>query len=110
MTDRERSIWESTASRSEIAAHYANSNTPRRYRLEGTAAGNSRMVTKALAERLRIRYGGGIVQIFEMRPLVERQALGLIVCPVCEATAGEPCVSKLGNLRKPHAVRWEVSP
>lgn len=59
MTERERSIWESTASREALAAHYWNSKTPRRYRLEGTPAGNSRMVTKGLAERLRVQYGGG---------------------------------------------------
>lgn len=53
---------------------------------------------------------GGVVQIFELRPLEERQALALVECPVCEAKAGDPCFSKLGNVRKPHALRWEVSP
>lgn len=110
MTGRERDIFEATASAAELAAHYAHSiPVRRRWRLEGTLAGNSRLVTRALAERLRSRYGGGIVQVFELRPLCERQALALPECPVCTVAAGEPCISKLGNPRRPHARRWEVS-
>ena len=101
-------IWESMASRAELVEKYGSlwPAMRRRFRVEGSRAGNSRLVTQTTAKRYKGEYGGKIVEVVPLVSLAERQAKDLPGCEFCKAAAGEPCKSKTGKLRVPHAGRW----
>ena len=90
----------------EAREHARSIGRWRRWRLEGTAAGNSRFVGRATAERLQRRYGGKVVHYQPPRrePKVEAAARELGECPRCKASPGQPCRSFSGR-RMPHAGR-----
>lgn len=113
MTARElRAIWawEALASRAELKDKHAGKFPiiRRRWRIEGTRVGHSRLLTHEKAKETRARYGGRAHQIIPFTPLAERQAAKLKACPHCGAYAGKPCKSKHGNVVTPHRARWEL--
>lgn len=102
--------WEARAERKDLVAEYANKYpiTRRRWRVEGTRVGHSRLLTHEKAQLTCARYGGRVVQIVPFTPLAERQALNLKACPLCKAKASKPCKSKHGRVVTPHVARWEL--
>ena len=102
--------WEAKATRKELEAKHANKSpiTRRRWRVEGTHAGNSRLLTELKAKDTRAKYGGAVHEVIPFTPIEVRQAKDLPACPYCEAAKGEPCQSSEGNTVAPHAKRWEV--
>lgn len=83
----------------------------RRYRVEGSRAGNSRLVTFGTAVNLQKAYGGEIVELIEKRGTKEdtkrcdSRHLELGDCPVCFRPAGQPCERPSGERRAPHTAR-----
>lgn len=102
--------WEARATHNELAARHANAYpiTRRRWRVEGTRAGNSRLLTHTSAINCCVAYGGKVVNVIPFTPLAERQAAKLPDCPRCHAANGKPCKSSLGRVVTPHQVRWEL--
>ncbi len=107
--DHERA-WEATATHAQLKAKHEGRSpvVRRRFRVEGTQLGNSRLLTRPKAMDTRTCYGGRIVEVIIFRPLYERQAAKLKACPHCEVAAGKPCKSNQGNVVTPHAKRWEL--
>ena len=107
--DHERA-WEATATHAQLKAKHQGKFPiiRRRFRVEGTQVGNSRLLTWEKAMDTRGRYGGSIAEVIEFKPLAERQALNLKACPHCEVAAGKPCKSNHGKVVPPHAKRWEL--
>jgi hypothetical protein len=107
---RERKwAWEAVATHKELIAEYGRKSplTRRRWRTEGSRAGNSRLLTLTKARDARAKYGGRVVEVIPFTSLAIRQAAGLKVCPHCKASAGEPCKSSSGATVTPHLKRWE---
>jgi hypothetical protein len=83
----------------------------RKFRVEGTPVGNSRLLCLPTAKRVQTKLGGKIVNYRprpELPPL-ERAAkeAGLPPCPLCGAAPGTACrtVGWRGARRRPHAIR-----
>lgn len=99
----------------------AKETKSRKYRLEGSAGGNSRLVGKTTALRLRMKYGGEIVN-YRPAPLappleLDAAARELPPCPVCGV--GEKMACREGRplegwpkdprqRRRPHAARLKL--
>lgn len=89
----------------------------RRWRVEGTSAGNSKLLTEERAIKVQRRTGGKVVLVIPtptelgLAPMTANQALavGLPTCSVCQREAGEPCRTPKGKSRKPHSDRIEAS-
>lgn len=97
----------------------------RRWRVEGSPAGSSRLVPLKLAEKTQARYGGHIVELIgpppPAPPRVSKntdRALGLPPCPICFAKDGEACTKvkrgavpgakdAKGKTCPPHKARFE---
>lgn len=80
-----------------------------RFRVEGTAVGNShsRFLTRARAESTRAKYGGEIVELVTARPRAEireseirEAAKEAPACATCKVPAGEPCLRVLGSTKR----------
>ena len=100
---------ESVASHKSLIAAYGNTWPMRkRWRVEGSAGGNSRMLMKHTANRAANRYGGRVVEVIPFTPIQERQAANMPACPRCKAKAGKPCKTAKKTIAKPHLVRWEA--
>jgi len=100
-------LEESMATHGQLVAEYANKWPNRkRWRVEGSRGGNSRMLMKDTATAACARYGGKVVEVIPSIPLAERQAAKMPACPRCEAVAGKPCQSRNAKVVKPHLVRW----
>jgi len=84
----------------------------RRFRVEGSAAGTSRLVTKSSAKRLRKRYGGQIVELvpdlWHKSPANVLRANGLPYCPTCRVEPDEACRHPKGAMRPPHEARMQL--
>ena len=95
----------------------------RRFRVEGTWSGNSRLLCKLSAQRTLGMYGGTLVELIPSRTQYrtdrgitrlskhDRDAdlLELKACPKCNAMAGRACVEKAGaKKRKPHVMRLKL--
>jgi hypothetical protein len=99
-----RRAQESTATHEDLRAQalrrYADSKrwTGRRFRVEGTGAGNSFLMGKKRAEATQRKYGGRVVDAIGIKPKGtskrEEQAAALPACPTCGAAAGLPCVRR----------------
>ena len=107
----DRAMRESTFSRAQVLkyAQIVGPSFKARWRLEGSAAGNSKLVTLAAARKLQDRYGGTIVEMLppgwiKTRVDVQRAA-GLPYCPMCRVDPDAACRDRLGNLRPPHDAR-----
>lgn len=87
----------------------------RRFRLEQSRAGSSRLVIHGLAERLQKQYGGEIVEVIpapvrrERITRYEEEALHLAECSWCGAAAGAACKAPRGAQVWAHKVR-EMAP
>lgn len=83
----------------------------RRFRVEGSRAGNSRLLRRDGAEEARRRYGGTIVEVYPRQTREEKAASvarDMPACPRCKVPSGEPCIAASGNIREPHARRWDA--
>lgn len=109
-----RAMLESMWTAEEATAWDAGLKRPttRRYRLEGSRAGNSRLVSLKSAEKLKAEFGGEVVELIpprSTRPRIKRldwAATGFDWCPVCGAAENTACVTtEKGRRRKPHAKR-----
>ena len=113
MTNRAQDrAWEAMATHEELRAHYKEAlrlrMMRRRFRVEGTRAGNSYLLTKTSAIETRARHGGKIAEVIPFTSLPERQAATLPACPRCKVEKGKPCVSSSKKVRAPHQARWEL--
>jgi hypothetical protein len=83
----------------------------RRFRVEGSSAGNSRMLRETAAWNMQQLYGGKVVELIPPSSSVERKtvyevaAMNLGECSWCKAAAGAPCVFPDGSPRHPHGHR-----
>jgi len=75
----------------------------RRFRVEKSRAGNSRLISARLADEMKGRYGGEIIEMIEHVAL--ELGRDMRKCKQCDAKAGAPCVAGSGNLRRPHSKR-----
>lgn len=107
LVNHTRSTEESLMSPEEAREHLRKDRSRRKFRVEGTRAGNSRFVTLKTAERIRDRLGGAIVNYRPFQPSKHRAAARMLGhCPVCRVRAGSPCRVGLSSIiRKPHAKR-----
>lgn len=113
MTDEENEwAWEAKATHKQLVAKHASKFpiTRKRWRLEGTRAGNSRLLMLETANLSRARYGGKVVEVIPFTPLAVRQAAKLPECPHCKAEKAKPCKSSNGKIVTPHLRRWAVEP
>jgi hypothetical protein len=113
-----RPIDPGTAAREAMASpeacrDLARENGARKFRLEGTPGGNSRLLCLTTAQRLQQKLGGRIIN-YRPRPdlpPLEQAAkdAALPPCPLCGATPGTACRRVgwrgPGARRRPHAVR-----
>ena len=113
--DREMTYTKATLEASmgtaEAKKYASTTNVGRRkYRLEGSRAGNSRFLYLPTAERMKRAYGGTIVDHRPAKPpayLVESTKLP--DCPSCGAHKGRPCkFVGSGKSRRPHASRKKL--
>lgn len=86
----------------------------RRWRVEGSRAGNSRLLHKKTADHTRLKYGGSVVELIpappppnyadsDLYPAVHKGA-----CPRCKAPIGAPCFTDKKKPRRPHSARDEL--
>lgn len=85
----------------------------RRFRVEGTHVGNSRLLSERDAQGTALRYGGQMVELVTRETFVVAQAKtsggsGLPECvrATCFAEAGKPCRNKAGEICSAHACRF----
>lgn len=84
-----------------------------RFRVEGSRAGNSRLLGKKAAEQTQAKYGGVLVEVIPTptaagepkRTVNQSLADELGACPSCQAPARHPCLTPKGKSRKPHGSR-----
>jgi hypothetical protein len=120
-----RRALETSMTREEAIAQphkkLANTNKwpSRRFRVEGSRAGNSYLLTKKRAESMQRQMGGVVVELIHERPKEakaprvsknEERAIGMLACPRCSAEADKPCRSTGGSeaprtIVAPHKVR-----
>lgn len=102
------SVW--TAEEAIAWAEGLSRWTTRRYRLEGSRAGNSRLVTLWHVKALKAEYGGEIVELIPPKgpPALsanQERAVGLDACPHCGVEPNDPCVAPRGAMVPPHVKR-----
>ena len=105
-----RRILETTVSTAELLEKFLARGKflSRRFRVEGSVVGASRLLNLRRAEESQAKYGGQVVELVTKNAFLTAQAARdhLPSCrrTSCGAKAGEPCRGKNG-LRGPHAVR-----
>ena len=101
---------EARASRTRLIHEYGNRSPMlrRRWRVEGSQAGNSRLLTRPKAIETKARYGGQVCQVIPMVPLENRLSANMPKCPFCKVAKGKPCETRSGKISKPHLKRWEA--
>lgn len=78
----------------------------KRYRVEGSDAGNSYILDLEDAQRTRQKYGGTIVELVSSTAFHGATAKFIKnACEECDAERGKPCLDNLGNITAPHDVR-----
>lgn len=109
VVDQAQAATEAAMSPDEARLYQVHRRGGRKFRLEGTAAGNSRFVCRETALRLQAKYGGRIVNYRpgrdRSRSVYEAAAAELGPCPRCEAPARAACMTVLGRPRHPHRAR-----
>lgn len=85
----------------------------RRFRLEGSLAGNSRLVKWNLATEMQRSYGGTVVELIPEKPertktRYESASTGMSKCPKCKETKGKACRTPHGGQRMPHDSRLKL--
>ena len=88
----------------------------RRFRVEGSRAGNSKLVCERDAIGMRIQYGGEVVELVPSARALARKSVYEVAaedlgeCPRCKAPDGKPCTWPTGGApRYPHAKREDPS-
>lgn len=80
----------------------------KRYRVEGSPAGASRLLTEDDAVAARRRYGGTVRELFTAAAfhtlLAKKRNLPACTNPTCNAQAGDPCRDRMG-VRPAHGNR-----
>lgn len=111
-SNHEQAVIESQMSKPEAEAYATRHRKSfgrfrRRWRVEGTPAGNSRLVTLEVAWKLQARTGGEVVEVVMAGKGGRRSRwLALAGCPVCYANGGNPCVTRdRRTARRPHRAR-----
>jgi hypothetical protein len=117
-----RAMQESMMTKDEVQA-WANETLAttgrwpgRRWRVEGSRGGTSRLVTNAKAKVLVAQHGGVIVEMVGKRPKDTKprisknadRAIGMVKCPLVKCGAEEDQVCRSGETRKeckPHKLR-----
>jgi len=97
----------------EVCRDLARETGARKFRLEGTPVGNSRLLYLATAFRLQAKYGGEVVNYrrrAELPPLEQAaRDADLPLCSLCGAERGWACRPRSWRSnrprRRPHAVR-----
>lgn len=94
--------WEATAPAEELLAYAQKRGFRRlRYRVEGTAAGPSRLVDVNTALAIAAQWGGQVRELFELTA----PYAWMPTCPTCKQD-GSWCVSASGKRKyQPHAAR-----
>jgi len=79
----------------------------KRFRVDGSRAGNSQLLKADDAALSRGRYGGTIVEIITLAQFLTEKATGLPPCreATCSADADRPCHDGKGYVIKPHKNR-----
>lgn len=83
----------------------------RRFRVEGSRAGNSRLVGEETAKVIRSKHGGQVVELIPPAKSIVRKSVYEVAaedlgdCPRCKASADAPCVWPDGSRRYPHKKR-----
>lgn len=104
-----RDTWESTATHQEIKAKHGLADYfVRRFRVEGSPIGNSRLLRRHDAVAAATTHGGDVVEVIPSTSAAVRHAMPMPACPVCEVEAGKPCKSGSKKMRPPHAKRWRA--
>ena len=108
-----QAMMEATWDRTEAIrwARTLNRWPRRRFRLQESRVGPSRLVSKEKADRLRERYGGYVAEVIP--PPVRKRfpnqfdALGALMaeCPHCGVEEGLACRAPRGAKARPHRVR-----
>lgn len=110
MRATEEAMW-TREQAAEWAAKQSKWPLMRRFRLEGSRAGNSRLVTKIHGDSLKSQYGGTLVELLDPPPprrsKREEAADGLPACRWCRVLANEPCKTTTDGAkgRMPHSIR-----
>lgn len=79
----------------------------RRYRVEGSRVGNSKLLNADDAKRDQINYGGRVVEVVTLDAIFTEMADDLPRCKrqSCKADKDEPCRDARGNICRPHRNR-----
>lgn len=85
----------------------------RRFRVDNSRAGTSRLLGRKAAEKTQAKYGGRLVEMIptptaagEPKHTVNQAlAESLGPCPSCQAKPRHPCLTPKGKSRKPHESR-----
>lgn len=105
LTRTNRAATEATAPRHEAK----NLTRPwRRWRVEGSSAGTSKIMGKATAERVASKYGGTVVDL--KPPVVKAPKHSERPCPKCNAKIGKACKNASGGKVSAHAARKATAP
>lgn len=87
----------------------------KRFRVEGSRAGSSKLLTRVEAEVTSKQYGGTVVELIPAKgeslgTMAEAAAQGLPECPQCGAQANRSCRrgTERGAPRTPHAARLRM--
>ena len=87
----------------------------RRWRLEGSNAGNSRLIKETQARNMKALYGGTIVELIpaggdtDARLTAYQVASeGMPKCPHCRESKGKACRGPQGGQRMPHSKREKL--
>jgi hypothetical protein len=86
----------------------------RRWRLEGSRAGNSRLLRETQAINMKSLYGGTIVELIPAgkggrKTRFEVAAEDMPRCPYCKQRKNRPCKASDGSPRMPHAKREQLA-
>lgn len=116
-----RRLAEAAADRKVIAGAVAdraeNSKShrlpARRFRLEGSRAGNSALVTEKAGHELRRQWGGELVETIVARDAYAKHFACEVACPrkSCKAEKGKCCINSDGDptiVHKARVVAWEM--
>jgi len=97
---------ESRITREQVLAMALKAKAARRFRLEQSRAGESRLLTAIAVNRAQARYGGQIVELVTMAEWLIATAETLPRCEraSCQARHGQPCRNVHG-IRAPHKNR-----
>lgn len=88
----------------------------RRFRLEESRAGNSKLLLEKVAKTMQASYGGKVVELIPpgrdpnaKQTVYEVAAEDMPKCPHCRESKSKPCRSPQGGQRMPHSKREKLA-